>query len=90
MGGAEPAGNPTGGSGSGAVHARRRLKGAKGNGRSFVHRLRIAKPGATFEMERQFVEGEFGYILWTAETADNRYELATDTFVVRDGKIAAR
>ena len=50
----------------------------------------FAKPGATFNMKRQFVEGEFGYLLWTAETADNLYELATDTFVVRDGKIAAQ
>ena len=38
-------------------------------------------------MEAQFVEGDYGYILWTAETSDNRYELGTDTFVVRDGEI---
>jgi hypothetical protein len=29
-------------------------------------------------------------ILWAAETADNVYELATDTFVVQDGKIIAQ
>ena len=40
--------------------------------------------------EGQFVEGDYAYILWTAETADNVYELATDTFVVRDGKIVAQ
>jgi hypothetical protein len=28
--------------------------------------------------------------LWTAETADNTYEEATDTFVVRNGKIVAQ
>jgi hypothetical protein len=28
--------------------------------------------------------------MWTAETADNVYEVGTDTFVVRDGKIAAQ
>ena len=50
----------------------------------------FAKPGATFSMKQQFVEGEYGYILWTAETADNVYELGTDTFVVRDGKIVAQ
>ena len=33
---------------------------------------------------------EYAYILWTAETADNVYEMATDTFVVRDGKILAQ
>ena len=50
----------------------------------------FAKPGATFKMKQQFVEGDHAYILWTAETADNRYELATDTFLVREGKIVAQ
>ena len=45
------------------------------------------KPGAAFSLKQQFVEGDYAYILWTAETADNVYELATDTFVVREGKI---
>jgi len=48
------------------------------------------KPGAVFKMNRQFVKGDYAYILWTAETADNVYELGTDTFVVRDGKIVAQ
>ncbi len=48
------------------------------------------KPGAAFSMKQQFVEGDHAYILWTAETADNVYEFATDTFVVRDGKIVAQ
>jgi ketosteroid isomerase-like protein len=50
----------------------------------------FGKPGAIFSMKQQFVEGDFAYILWTAETADNVYEMATDTFVVRDGKIVAQ
>ena len=50
----------------------------------------FGKPGATFSMKKQVVDGDFAYILWTAETADNVYEMATDTFVVRDGKIAAQ
>jgi hypothetical protein len=29
-------------------------------------------------------------MVWTAETPDNIYELATDTFVVREGKIVAQ
>jgi ketosteroid isomerase-like protein len=48
------------------------------------------KPGATFRMTQQFVEGDHAYILWSAETADNVYELGTDTFVVRDNKIVAQ
>src|SRR5215472_17042364 len=50
----------------------------------------FGKPGATFSMKQQFVEGDYAYILWTAETADNVHELGTDTFVVRDGKIVAQ
>ncbi len=50
----------------------------------------FAKPGAAFSMKQQFVEGDYAYILWTAETADNVYELGTDTFVVREGKIVAQ
>jgi len=50
----------------------------------------FAKPGAAFRMKQQFVEGDYAYILWTAETADNVYELGTDTFVVRNGRIVAQ
>ncbi len=50
----------------------------------------FAKPGASFAMTVQSVEGDYAYIVWSAETADNVYELATDTFVVRNGKIVAQ
>jgi ketosteroid isomerase-like protein len=50
----------------------------------------FSKPGATFNMKQQSFDGEHAYILWTAETPDNSYELGTDTFVVRDGKIVAQ
>ena len=43
-----------------------------------------------FRMKQQFVQGDYAYILWTAETADNVYELGTDTFFVRQGKIVAQ
>lgn len=48
------------------------------------------KPGATFAMTHLTVQGEYAYILWNAETADNTYDAATDTFVVRNGKIVAQ
>src|SRR5260370_21412197 len=51
---------------------------------------KFGKPGATFNMQRQVIEGDYAYILWTAKTAENVYELATDTFVVREGKIVAQ
>jgi ketosteroid isomerase-like protein len=50
----------------------------------------FGKPGAAVSMKQQSVEGDYAYILWTAETADNVYEVGTDTFVVRDGKIVAQ
>lgn len=50
----------------------------------------FAKPGARLRMRQQFIEGDYGYILWTAETSENVYELGTDTFVVRDGRIVAQ
>ena len=50
----------------------------------------FAKPGASFVMHQQCVEGDYAYILWNAETADNFYDAATDTFVVRNGKIVAQ
>jgi ketosteroid isomerase-like protein len=50
----------------------------------------FAKPGASFEMKLQSVDGDCAYILWAAETADNVYEVACDTFVVRAGKIVAQ
>jgi ketosteroid isomerase-like protein len=48
----------------------------------------FGKPGSAFSMKQALVEGDYAYILWTAETADNVYELGTDTFFVQDGKIA--
>ena len=50
----------------------------------------FSKPGATFTMKQQLFEGDYAYIFWTAETADNRYELGTDMFVVREGRIVAQ
>jgi ketosteroid isomerase-like protein len=50
----------------------------------------FGKPGAAFNLKQQFIEADYAYILWTAETADNVYELGTDTFVVQDGKIVAQ
>jgi ketosteroid isomerase-like protein len=50
----------------------------------------FSKPGATFTMTQELFGGDYAYIVWTAETADNVYELGTDTFVVRDGKIIAQ
>ena len=50
----------------------------------------FVKPGSSFTMHQRYIDGDHAYILWTAETADNSYEFATDTFVVRNGRIVAQ
>jgi ketosteroid isomerase-like protein len=46
--------------------------------------------GTTISTKQRLVEGDYAYMVWTAETADNVYELATDTFFVKQGKIVAQ
>lgn len=50
----------------------------------------FGKPGASFIMKQQSVEGNYAYIVWAAESADNIYEIATDTFVVLGSQIVAQ
>lgn len=50
----------------------------------------FSHPGATISMDERLVEGDIAYIVWHAETPDNEYEFATDTFVIRDGNIVAQ
>lgn len=64
------------------------LRGPEAIRRFFVRLFEeCAKPGMSFEMLRQEVDGDTAYIMWKAETADNRFELGTDTFIVQNGKI---
>ena len=67
------------------------LRGSEAIRRFFVRMFEeFAKPGMSLEMLRQEVDGDTAYLVWKAETADNRYELGTDTFIVRDGKIVTQ
>jgi len=50
----------------------------------------FAKPGMKFKMGKTLFKDDVGFITWSGETADNTYEMATDTFVVKDGKIVAQ
>lgn len=50
----------------------------------------FGQPGTSFSMQLRTVVGDVSYVIWTAETADNVYEMGTDTQVVRDGKIVAQ
>lgn len=51
----------------------------------------IFTPGTyTFTMDRMTVEGDVAYIVWHASCAEADVVIGTDTFVVRDGKIATQ
>ena len=50
----------------------------------------FGQAGSSFSMTHRSVDGDYAYLLWTAETVDNVYELGTDTFVVRNGEILAQ
>ena len=45
-------------------------------------------PDAEITMHEQLVEDEFGYIVWSAESPENDYEFATDTFHIPEDTIA--
>src|SRR5262245_20137093 len=50
----------------------------------------FVKPGPDFHMLREEVDGDTAYIVWQAETPASRIELATDTFIVKDGQIVTQ
>jgi ketosteroid isomerase-like protein len=52
--------------------------------------VEFAKPGASFTMKQMSIDGDYAYIIWSAETAENVYELGTDTFFVQNGKIVVQ
>ena len=67
------------------------LRGSEAIRRFFAKMFEeFAKPGMSFEMIRQEVCGDAAYIVWKAETADNHFEVGSDTFIVQDGKIATQ
>ena len=67
------------------------LRGSEAIRKFFVRAFEeFAKPGKSFEMLRQEVDGDTAYIVWRAETADNIFEFGSDTFIVRNGKIVTQ
>ena len=57
----------------------------------FESLLEDLPPGSTtMEVSKQIVEGEIAYIVWSGESEKVKIPFATDTFVVRDGKIVAQ
>ena len=49
----------------------------------------FSKPGISMETESLQFSGNTALIVWRAESPDNLYEHATDTYVVEDGKIVS-
>ena len=50
----------------------------------------FGQPGTQFTMHKMIVDGDYAFIFWDAETPTNRFEAASDTFVIRDGRIRAQ
>ena len=50
----------------------------------------FAKEGASIELTEKRVHNNIVYISWQADTPDNTYHYATDTFVIEDGKIVTQ
>ena len=47
----------------------------------------VLPPGSVISESVRVVDGEFGFVVWNGESEKFRFPFATDTFVVRDGRI---
>jgi ketosteroid isomerase-like protein len=47
-------------------------------------------PSSSFSMVQQLFEGELAYIVWSAESERYRVPMATDTYLIREGKIVTQ
>jgi ketosteroid isomerase-like protein len=48
----------------------------------------FAQPGVKFDLIAREAEGPVATFVWKAETARNLYELGSETYVLKDGKVA--
>lgn len=53
-------------------------------------RLLADLPDANWDLKTQFFEGDVLFLEWTADSAASRVDDGVDTFVFRDGMIAAQ
>jgi hypothetical protein len=58
--------------------------------RQLAERLSSELPGATFEHTTVLVEGEVGFLEWTATSEHAQVRDGADSYVVRDGRIVAQ
>jgi hypothetical protein len=52
--------------------------------------VKFPKDQTTFKLNKSVIDGDVSYILWQAKTPTFDLTYATDTFVVRDGKIISQ
>ena len=53
----------------------------------FVEGFKEFSKASNFAMKKVVVDGECAFIFWDAETPNLRFESASDTFIVRGGRI---
>lgn len=58
--------------------------------RELARQLREELPDATFEYRTKLVEGELGFLEWTACGADAEVKDGADSYLIRDGRIVAQ
>ena len=55
--------------------------------RASAHALGLELPNVRFEYRSVQVDGEFGFLRWTAESDRFRVQDGADSYVIRDGRI---
>lgn len=58
--------------------------------RQLSERLRQELPEARFDYRTQLVEGELGFLEWSARSASTCVNDGADSYVIRDGRIVAQ
>ncbi|NIT14523.1 MAG: nuclear transport factor 2 family protein [Candidatus Dadabacteria bacterium] len=48
----------------------------------------VVPPGCDFELSKKIINGDIAYLIWSAESENYRIPFATDTFLIRNDKIA--
>ena len=62
------------------------LKGIEALRGLFTGLIASLPPGSAFTMQKQIIEGEYAYILWSAESEMMSIPIGTDTFRIVDGR----
>lgn len=44
-------------------------------------------PGSDIQVKQQFIDGQLAYLFWSGESENVKIPFATDTIIVRNGKI---